>query len=196
MSNVKAYTNEQIIERVESLPTFTGWWQGKYFIGVRSNEDEYNKFDDKAYLFEVEKTGLKPKFIAVYPITTNAGSQGLKRFETYQKLGCAVAVANHITYGSHVYGLHGKSRYPAYVQTFKGAQYPYTRDNDRDDKAENFGKVYTDRIGMNIHKAGVDTTDINGNSTACWVFKRVADFYKFMVWANKTPINGCILSEW
>lgn len=195
MSNVRSYTDLELIERVESLPSFKGWKVGKYFFCVRSSEDEFNKFDDKGYPFEVFVEGQRPKFIAVYPITTNAGAQGLKRFETYQKLGCAVAIADHITYGSHVYGLHGKSQYPAYVQTFKGEQYPYTRDNDRDDKAENYGKIYTDRIGMNIHKAGVDTAEINGNSTACWVFKRSNDFNKFLTWANKLPINGCILAE-
>jgi|GEM_PF-1006893 len=193
MTNVKNYTDEQLKSKVESLAKFKGWKDGKYLILVRSNEDEYNKFDDKAYLVDVV-TGI-PFFKNVYPCTTNAGSQGLKRFETYQKLGCAVALSDTIVYNSHVYGLHGKSQYPAYVQTFKGEQFPYTRDNDKDDKAENYGKVYTDRIGMNIHKAGFDTQDINGNSTACFVFKRSNDFNKFMVWANKLPITVALLSE-
>lgn len=193
MTNVKNYTDEQLKQRVESLPTFKGWIDGKYLVFVRSNEDEYNKFDDKAYFVDV--VNGSPQFKNVHPCTTNAGSQGLKRFETYQKLGCAVALSDTIVYNSHVYGLHGKSQYPAYVQTFKGEQFPYTRDNDKDDKAENFGKVYTDRIGMNIHKAGIDTKDINGNSTACFVFKRENDFNKFMVWANKLPITVALLSE-
>ena len=52
MSNVRAYKDEELINRVESLPTFKGWRKGKYAIMVRSNEDDYDRFDDKCYCFE------------------------------------------------------------------------------------------------------------------------------------------------
>ncbi len=57
MTNVRNYTAKELIKRVESLDTFKGWKEGKYDIWVRSNEDEYNKFDDKAYSFECHKDG-------------------------------------------------------------------------------------------------------------------------------------------
>lgn len=194
-SNVKNYTDDQILSRVESLPSFEGWRVGKYSIYVRSNEDEYNKFDDKVYLYEVTQEGVRPTFYKSYPCTTNAGSVGLKSFEKYNKNGCAVALADYIGYNTHVFGKHGKTQYYAYVQTFKGKQYPYMRDNDKDNQAENFGQIYWDRIGMNIHKAGVDTEDINGNSIGCLVYKRLRDFDTFMLWAKREPMNVSVLNE-
>jgi len=194
-TNVKNYNNEQLLSRVESLPTFKGWKKGVYDILVRSNEDEFNKFDDKFYTYECKEDGKRPVFIMVCSGTTNAGAQGLKNFDTYNKLGCAVACPDVIVENCHVYGLHGKSKYPAYIQTFKGEQFPYTRDNDKDEKAENYGKVYTDRIGMNSHKAGKASVDINGNSTACFVRNIEAEFNKWMKFMNKRPLSIALLNE-
>lgn len=196
MTNVRTYTNLQIILRVESLPSFKGWKKGVYDIMVRSNEDEYNKFDDKFYKYECEEDGKRPKFIFLHSGTTNPGSQGLKKFETYNKLGCAVAVADHICYESHIYGPHGKTKYPAYIQRYSGEQYPYTRDNDRDEESENYGKIYTDRIGMNSHKAGEASVDINGNSTACFVRNNRKQYDEHMKFMKKRPLSTCVLNEW
>jgi len=193
MSNVKSYTDEQLIERVESLPSFKGWKKGKYLFCLRSNEDEFNKFDDKGYPFEVKIEGQRPINNGVFPITTNAGKVGLKGFEQWNSKGCAILVADHIQYESHVFGQHkGKD---GYIQTFKGEQYPYTRDNDKDELSENFGKVYTDRIGANIHRAGTNSENIDSWSVGCIVFKRLADYMKFLTFANKLPMNTCILNE-
>lgn len=195
MTNVKNYTDEQIISRVETLESFKGWKKGMYDIWIRSNEDEYNKFDDKVYTFEVLKDGDKPVFKMVCTGTTNPGSQGLKNFEGWNKLGCGVALADYIGYDCHVYGKHGKSQYYAYVQTFSGTQYPYTRDNDKDNKSENFGKIYWDRIGMNCHKAGEHSVDINGNSIACLVRNVRKQFDAWMKLMNKRKLSVCILNE-
>lgn len=193
MSNVKNYNDDQILNRVESLPSFKGWKIGKYFFCLRSDEDEFNKFDDKGYCYDVKFEGQRPVFCSVYPITTNAGKIGLKKFESYNNKGCAVLLGDHIQYESHVFGQHkGKD---GYVQTFKGEQFPYTRDDDKDEKSENFGKVYKDRIGANIHRAGSDSENIDSWSVGCIVFKRLADFNKFLVFANKLPMNVCILNE-
>lgn len=191
MGNVKGYTDQQLIERVEGLNTFEGWKPGKYAVMVRSNEDEYNKFDDKCYLFEVKEPGEKPKFISVYPITTNAGAQGLKEFDKYNSLGCAVLKSDVIIYNSHTYGKH-KGEYPAYRQV-KG--FPYFRDGDKDNKAEEIGKEYTNIIGANIHKAGINSVFIGGWSVACLVFPKENDFNSFMTWANKKPVTVAILKE-
>lgn len=194
-SNVRSYTNEQLIKRVESLPSFEGWKKGMYDIWVASNEDEYNKFDDKVYTFECEKDGERPVFKMVCSGTANAGAQGLMKFEGWNKLGCAVAVRDYIGYNTHVYGKHGKQQYYAYVQAYSGKQYPYTRDNDKDKSAENFGKVYWDRIGMNCHKAGEHSVDINGNSIACLVRNIRIQFDNWMKLMNKRPLSVCVLNE-
>ena len=190
-TNVKSYKDTDLINRVESLPSFKGWKKGKYCIMVRSNEDEYNKFDDKCYLFDVLVEDQQPKFSAVYPITTNAGAQGLKQFDKYNALGCAVLKSDVLIYGSHMPGKH-KGKYDAYVQR---VGFPYFRDGDKDNKAEEIGKEFNNIIGANIHKAGTNSIQIDGWSVACLVFPRSNDFDKFMFWANKNNLNVVILNE-
>lgn len=191
MSNVRSYTDEELIKRVESLPTFAGWRKGKYAIMVRSNEDEYDRFDDKCYCFESLLEGQKPKFAKVFPITTNAGSQGLKDFAKYNTLGCAVLKSDVLVYNSHKIGKH-KGKYTAYVQN---VGFPYFRDNDKDNKAEEIGKEYTNIIGANIHKAGASSTQIGGWSVACLVFPKENDFNSFMEWSEHKAMNVVILNE-
>lgn len=195
-TNVKKYTDLQIIERVESLPSFKGWKKGCYDIWIRSNEDEYNRFDDKAYSYEVLKEGERPKFIMVCTGTTNPGAQGLKHFEKYNELGCGVALADYIGYNTHMFGLHGKSKVEAYIQVYNGIQYPYTRDNDKDQKSENYGKIYWNRIGLNDHPAGEESTQIDGWSVACLVRNIKKQFKAWMKFMNKRPLSVCILNEW
>lgn len=191
---MKTYTDEQLLTKVESLATFKGWKKGVTDILVRSKKDEFNKFDDKAYTFECIKDGERPKFIMVMPITTNAGSQGLYHYEKFNSLGCAVACADVIVYNSHIYGPHGKTKYMAYIQSFS-VGFPYTRDNDKDKQAENYGKVYTNRIGMNCHKAGKRTVDINGNSVACFVRPNEDEYNKWLAFMNKRPLTIALLHE-
>lgn len=193
-TNIGAYTDKQLIEKVEGLESFKGWKKGVTDIWLRSSEDEFNKFDDKCYTFECIKDGEKPVFKMVCSGTTNAGSQGLLNFEKYNKLGCAVACTGIIVYDSHIYGLHGKTKYPAYIQSMT-VGFPYTRDNNRNKKAENYGKVYTDRIGMNCHKAGEATVDINGNSVACLVRNVMTEFDGWLKFMNKRPLTVVVLEE-
>lgn len=193
---MRNYTDDEILDRIESLPTFLGWKKGVYDFWMRNSADGFNIMDDKVFTYEVITENVRPKFIMKCTGTTNAGAEGLKHFEKYNKLGCAVAVTDVLVYGSHVYGLHGKTKYPAYIQRLdKGPQYPYTRDNDKDDDAENYGKVYTNRIGMNCHKAGRVTYYINGNSVACLVRNVEEEFNKWMKFMNKRPLNLCVLTE-
>lgn len=193
-TNVRSYTNVEIIARVEILPTFKGWKKGKYSIWIRSNEDEYNVFDDKVYNFEVFKEGDKPVFHSVNTGTTNAGAQGLKKFDEYNKLGCAVLIADHIVYDGWHYGFHKNDpKRPAYRQ-FRG--WPYTRDNDKDDKAENYGAIYTDPIGANQHDAGNgEKTFIGGYSVACLVRNVKSQYDAWMKWMNKEILHTAILTE-
>lgn len=189
--SVRSYTDEQLIQRVESLQSFKGWKVGKYCIMVRSNEDTFDRFDDKCYLFDVLVQDQKPKFAAVYPITTNAGAQGLKNYDKYNALGCAVLKSDVLVYQSHKIGKH-KGRYTAYTQN---VGFPYFRDGDKDNQAEEIGKEYSNIIGANIHKAGANSVQIGGWSVACLVFPKENDFNKFMFWANKTVLNVAILKE-
>lgn len=193
-TNVRIYTDLELIQKVESLPTFKGWKKGVTDIWVRSNEDAFNEFDDKVYTFECSEDGVRPKFIGVCSGTTNAGEDGLLKFDTKYKLkGCAVLCANVIVYDSHVYGLH-KKQYAAYVQSFK-VGFPYTRDSNRNKKAENYGEVFTNRIGANCHKAGKASTQIGGWSIACLVRNVEDEYNKWLDFMNRRPLTVAILDE-
>ena len=190
MSNVRPYSDEQILQRVSSLPSFKGFSAGILDVWVRSDEDEFDRFDDKVYTFS--GGGGRPSFVMTCTGTTNAGAEGLKHFDKYNRLGCAVLKADEIVYNSHGWGYH-KGQYPAYRQILG---FPYFRDGDKDNRAEEIGKIYTDIIGANCHKAGWFSTRIGGWSVACLVRNQQAQFDQWMRFMNKRPLTVCILREW
>lgn len=190
---VRKFTDIELIERVESLPSFKGWKKGKYAFSVRSKADLYDQFDDKKYSFECFKDGERPKFKMVNIVTTNSGSYGLMNFDDYNHLGCAVLKADVLVYNSHIYGLHKKR--PAYIQSFT-VPYPYHRDNNRNKKAEEIGPIYYNRIGANHHRAGQNSTVIKNWSTACVVDAKEEDFLEWLEWMNEEPLSSVILKEW
>jgi len=190
MNNVRNYTSEELLARVKTLPSFTGFPKvGVLDVWVRSNEDAYNVFDDKVYSFECFPA-KDPVFKMVCTGTTNAGAVGLKEFAKYNGLGCAILKSDTIVYNSHIYGLHkGK---PAYRQA-KG--FPYFRDNNKNNKAEEIGKEYNDIIGANCHRAGAHSTVIGGWSTACLVRNNEAQFLKWLSFMAKRSLSVVILNE-
>lgn len=187
---MRAYSDKQILARVQHLPSWQGFKPGVLDVWVRSKADEFNRFDDKVFTYECG-LGLTPKFIMACTGTTNAGAEGLKHFDKYNREGCAVLASDTIVYNSHAYGLH-KGKYPAYRQV---REFPYYRDGDKDNKAEEIGKLHNDIIGANCHKAGWYSTYIGGWSVACLVRNQQAQFDKWMKFLNKRPLTVAILKE-
>lgn len=194
MNNVKNYTDQQIIDRIESLSTFAGWKKGKYDVWIRSQEDAFDKFDDKAYSFEVLKDGHAPVFAMVCTGTTNPGAQGLKNFEKYGNNRCAVLIADHMVYESHEYGLH-QGKYPAYRQC---KPWPYNWDDNHNQVSGDGDKiVYNEIIHANDHAAGEASENIGGWSIACLVRNVKKQYDKWMTWMNKDKyVTVVILKEW
>lgn len=187
------YTDEQIIKRVESHARgFEGWKKGVYDIWVRSAADIMDSFDDKVYTFEVDSDGAIPEFRMVCTGTSNAGSYGLKQFQKYNPEGCAVLESDRIVYNSHALGTH--KGYKAYRQ-IKG--FPYYRDNDRDDKAEEIGPVHNDIILANCHRAAVKgiSTRIYNWSVACLVRNNSEQWFGWLAYMNGRPLTVGILKE-
>jgi len=52
---VKNYTDEQLLSRVKSLPNFKSIPTDYWILGVRSNEDTPDAFDDKFYIYKGEQ---------------------------------------------------------------------------------------------------------------------------------------------
>jgi hypothetical protein len=192
MSNVRSYTDRELLERVKSLPSFKGFPDHPLDIWVRSAEDEFDKFDDKVYTFDCFGAEREPKFRMVASGTTNAGSAGLLGFRAYNPKGCAVLKSDVIVYRSHIPGLHkGK---PAYIQSFK-VGYPYHRDGNLNRRAEEIGAVYYDRIGANCHRAGKFSVNIVNWSVGCLVRNDERQFLRWLDFMSGRPLSVVILSE-
>ena len=87
-TNVRSYTDKELLTRVSELDSFRGWPEGYWILGVQSNEDKFNVFDDKFYVYK------GTKFIRTMSGTTNAGKTAMEGFARYNKLGVAVIKKN------------------------------------------------------------------------------------------------------
>lgn len=141
MSNVKNYTDKELLGRAKALPSFGIIPKGYWILGVRSNEDAPDQFDDKFYLFKGEE------FISVTTGTTNPGKNGLLDYSEYSKEGCAIVKADEWYYDLWSYGLH-KGRMPALKQV---SSIKFYRDSDKDLVSEEMGKMHEGIIGINFH---------------------------------------------
>ncbi len=189
---VRNYTDKELLDKVKSLDTFKGIPEGYWILGVRSKNDEYNKFDDKFYIYQGEE------FVTVTTGTTNSGAYGLKRFSEYGKDGVAVLKANTWLYDFFSPGLH-KGKMKALVQT-KPA--PYYRDGNGNNLSEEIGKVKSGIIGLNFHTVSYDPQskiikdDINGWSTGCQVCNNVPMYYKILRLMYTQPYTTyCLIDE-
>lgn len=188
------YSDQQLIDRVQSHANgFNGWEKGVYLIAVRSRADVVDVFDDKGYLFVCPADGGRPVFNSVVTCTTNAGSDGLRHFDDiYHLRGCAVLKSDQIVYNSHLKGLH--KGYVAYRQS---KPFPYFRDPNKNDKAEEIGPEHNDIIFADVHRANPKriSTVIKNWSIACIVMNDPDQFNAFMAFMNGRPLSLCILKE-
>jgi hypothetical protein len=196
-SNVKSYTDEEILERVKTnARSFdvskgdNGYPSNYWLCGIRSNEDAFDKFDDKFYLFKGKE------FRGVWAGTTNAGTDLL---HPSNPQGEAVLEADHIFYDSHEYRSH-RGKVMAYCQRIS---LPIHRDNNRNTKIEESGQAVWQNVGINIHPSSylvgsnLERPLIGAWSQGCFVWQKRTDFDWFM---NKTKgqhlLTLCVLKEW
>jgi len=149
MTNVRTYNDKELLNKVKSLSSFKSVPQGYWILGIRSNEDAANKFDDKFYLFNGEL------FVTVTTGTTNPGTPVLEGgFLKYNKLGAAVLKANEWYYDVWTYGLH-MGKMPALKQV---GNFIVFRDGDGDEKSEEIGiPIKGSGYGINFHAATYDS---------------------------------------
>lgn len=191
---VMTYTDQQLIDRVEAKANgFTGWKQGIYLVAVRSSADIPDAFDDKAYIFECKADGKRPSFFMVAGCTTHPGVDVLKNFATkYNKAGAPVLKSDAIVYNSHKFGKH--KGYAAYQQD---RPFPYFRDKDKDDKAEEMAPEQSGNIAANVHRANEHKVSlINKNwSAGCIVMNDPNRFAAFLKFADKRPLTVAVLRQ-
>jgi hypothetical protein len=180
------YTREQIEGAVKAKGY--AWFEGAKdydvnIVGVRNSatgQKVTNAFDDIMTLSY--KVGGEWKF-HTWACTTDPGKKGV--LEYHNAAGVARLVEGQYR-GSHALGLH-QGKYEALKQAKAVKVY---RDADKDLEYDE-NKIAEGVFGINIHKAGADSTYVENWSEGCQVFKKAAEFEAFMAIIRKAKdIHG------
>ena len=156
---VRNYKDTELLDKVKTLSSFTKIPETYWLLGIRSNEDTPNTFDDKIYLFKGSE------FIEVTSATTNPGTPTLKQFEKVNKKGAAVLKADQWYYDVWKYGKHN-GKVDALLQL--GAAVKVYRDTDKDNQSEEQGVLDTGYFGINFHPNTYDLSKPVGSSIGWW----------------------------
>lgn len=200
---VKKYTDKQLLDRVQTLENFKEFPKGRWILGVRSQADLPNKFDDKFYEYQ------ETEFIRVVTGTTNPGITILKNgFKRFNNVGAAVLKSDFWYYNVWKYGLH-RGKMPALRQV-GNAVYVF-RDGDQDGKSEELGEAKRGYFGINYHtntynfsakNLEVTRENIQNWSAGCQVVNDRKTYFKQMEWYEKALKNGsqkwvsyCLINE-
>jgi len=191
-SNVKSYSDSQLLRRVKSTNGFKGIPKGYWLLFVRSNENSPNTFDDKVYLYKGEV------FIKVATCTTNAGLKALKNYKRQGLSGAFITKSDEWFYDIWKYGLH-RGKMPALRQV--GRIFGY-RDNNDNNLAEEIGKLVSGYFGINFHTIDYNLRPnffrrlIGGWSWGCFVVNKVSD-YLFILNKLKPQkiVSFCLIKE-
>ncbi len=183
-----SYTREQIEASVKAKGY--AWFDdasNKGFdvniVGIRNSATGQvvtNAFDDTLTISYKENGQWK---FHSWSATTDPGKKGV--LEYHNAVGVARLVEGQYR-GSHTIRLH-QGKYEALGQAKNVKVY---RDANKDLTYDET-KIQEGIFGINIHKAGADSTYVENWSEGCTVFKKSADFDAFMVICNKSKnIHG------
>ena len=183
-----SYTREQIEAAVKAKGY--AWFDdaaNKGFdvniVGIRNSATGQvvtNAFDDTLTISYKENGEWK---FHSWSATTDPGKKGV--LEYHNAAGVARLVEGQYR-GSHAIGLH-QGKYEALKQAKTVKVY---RDANKD-LTYNEDKIQEGVFGINIHKAGADSTYVENWSEGCQVFKKSANFEEFMSICRKArDIHG------
>lgn len=187
-----SYTREQIETAVKTKGYV--WFEDKSnkgydvnIVGVRNSSTGNkvtNVFDD--YLTISYKENGEWKFF-IWSATTDPGKKSMLEWKKMGITGgCARLLAGQWRTTWAIDKHQGK--YDALCQRL--AKVKVYRDSDLDLEYDE-DKITEGMYGINIHKAGQDSTWVNDWSAGCQVFKRVKDFDEFMKICKKAvKIHG------
>lgn len=180
-TNVRSYTDEQLLDRVRELDGYAYIPEDLWLIFVRSNEDAFDRFDDKVYLFQGET------FITVTSCTTNKGAHG-----------SAVIRSDQWLYDGFIYGLH-KGKMECLRQNLP---FEFYRDHNKDERTDEEGELFFENIQTQFHgstyREGVDVKrdKIGRWSEGCIVcndnlaYEEIIDLTK-----EQSIVTGCLIKE-
>lgn len=141
-------------------------------IGVRSAKPVVNAFCDTMHVVYREVKG-GPWVEKVWPITTDPGLYYLRN--PIHTSGTGILVPGQYR-RSHSLGLH-HGDYEALVQT---GVLKLWLDSNKDSVLDHTHPIEGKGYGINIHHAGMRSTQVDRWSAGCLVFANLADFNEFM----------------
>jgi peptidoglycan hydrolase-like protein with peptidoglycan-binding domain len=152
-------------------------------VGVRNSstgQKVTNVFDDKITVSYLENG------VWQYHEWMNTTEPGKKGVEHYHNINGVARLVPGQYLKSHAIGLH-QGKYEALRQVSKVKVF---RDSNKDLTYDE-SKTEDGIFGINIHKAGADSTYVENWSEGCQVFKRSKDFDEFMAICRKAKaLNG------
>jgi flagellum-specific peptidoglycan hydrolase FlgJ len=152
-------------------------------VGIRTNDNEANTFNDTLFLFWNENGQTHTR---QYRITTDPGIETRQNPDDYNDKKTGVAILAEGQYlASYSLGLHKKKE--ALVQS---APVTVIRDNDRNAILNFGGKRERGMFGINIHRAGENSSIVDNWSAGCQVFKRSADIEEFLTICKRSKKAG------
>lgn len=190
-TNVRAYLDKELLFKASQLPSFEGFPTDYWILGVQSQEDEYDKPDDKFYIFK------GTNFVMVTSGTTNSGGYGMLNFSKWNRKGVFVAKTNEWYMDLWANGLH-KRKMKALVQVNDILGY---RDGDKDKFIEEKGTLIKGKFGINFHGMSYKTKSfikwlIGGWSVGCQVCNIGEDYYKILdLVKDQKRITYCLIKE-
>tara|TARA_R110000868_G_C10608468_1_gene741178 strand:+ start:18 stop:608 length:591 start_codon:yes stop_codon:yes gene_type:complete len=180
------YTREQIEKAVKAKGYV--WFEGAKdydvnIIGIRNSntgQKVTNAFDD------VITVSFKINGVWQYKEWANTTDPGKKGVLEYHNTAGVARLVEGQYRGSHTIRLH-QGKYEALGQAKNVKVY---RDANKDLNYDET-KIQEGVFGINIHKAGADSTYVENWSEGCQVFKKSADFEEFMKICRKArDIHG------
>lgn len=193
---VRNYTDKELIDKAKTISGFKAIPKDYWLLAIRSQEDLFDQFDDKVYLFKGEKCEL------VTSCTTNPGGPVLVGgWKKYNKLGAAVIKSNEWYNDGFKYGLHnGKMPALRQVKNFK-----YYRDGNNDKKIDEVGTVYEAVYNTNFHFNSYSIFDKIKNavkqfvgewSAGCIVCNEEDKYEKIITLTKVQPsVSFCLIKE-
>lgn len=168
---MKKYTTEELKARFSQL----GYsWFNYHFIGIRSNANLPNQFDDLFCIVNGEQ-------LTWSTCTTNPGTHWLKNL--LNPKGTALLKPNQYIQTWQI-GLH-QNKYEAFTQAKPVEVY---RDNNKNDLAEESNVIEKGFFGINIHRANDKMVSkfIDKWSAGCQVLNNPADFNNLLLSAKNS----------
>lgn len=186
-TNLKARCANYDFKTLLEKKGYTYFTRGNYnlnIIGVRSNTNKRvtNKFDDVLIVIYRDNNDVIVR--KCFEITTKPGLYYMNNPTNVK--GTGILVPNQYR-GCWEIGLH-QGKYKALCQRKPVTVY---RDNNRDSVYDlEPDKTDTGIFGVNIHKAGNNSTQVDKWSAACQVFANSNDFATFMKLCTNQIDNG------